>query len=255
MRGLAIVEDHQLLAETLAATLRRRGLEAEIIELSEPADLLAELLERRPRLVVLDLDLGAFGDSTWLIAPLVSDGIQVIVLTGSDNRLRIASALEQGALGYQLKTAGFNSLVDLIEHAMSCGTGILDVEARTQLLDELSEARIANARRLERFARLTDRERDTLQQLARGRTVHEIAASWVLSEATVRTHVRSVLAKLNVPSQLAAVSFALRSGWLDSAARLTGSNMPESSRRSTDVFAADQPPFAPLTPQSGFTLS
>ena len=89
----------------------------------------------------------------------------------------------------------------------------------------------------EPFARLTDRERDTLQALARGRTVHEIANSWVLSEATVRTHVRSVLAKLNVPSQLAAVSLALRSGWIDSTARvMTGPPPEHPGRRATDLF-------------------
>lgn len=236
MRSVAIVEDHQLLAETLATNLRARGIDAEIVQLSEPADLLADLLEIRPRLVVLDLDLGAFGDSTWLIGPLRADGIRVLVLTGADNRLRIATALEQGALGVQLKTVGFDTLVELIERAMTCD-GVLDADARAQLLEELSQARIAQARRLEPFARLTDRERDTLQALARGRTVHEIASAWVLSEATVRTHVRSVLAKLNAPSQLAAVSLALRSGWIDSTARvMTGPPPDHPARRATDLF-------------------
>ena len=52
--------------------------------------------------------------------------------------------------------------------------------------------------------------------LARGRSVREIADEWVVSEATVRTHVRSVLAKLEVRSQLAAVAMAIRTGWLES---------------------------------------
>jgi DNA-binding NarL/FixJ family response regulator len=238
VRGVAIVEDHQLLAETLAATLRTHDIQAEIVPLSEPADLLADLLERRPRLVVLDLDLGAFGDSTWLIAPLTSHGIRVLVLTGSDNRLRIATALEHGAQGYQLKATGFEALVGLVERAMT-SAALLDEETHAQLLEELSQARIARARLLEPFGRLTDRERDTLQWLARGRTVQEIARAWVLSEATVRTHVRSVLAKLDVPSQLAAVSLALRNGWIDSTARVTTGSTPEHlSRRSTDLFPA-----------------
>jgi DNA-binding NarL/FixJ family response regulator len=232
---VAIVEDHQLLAETLAVTLRGRGLDADVIELCEPADLLAALLERRPQLVVLDLDLGDFGDSTWLIAPLTSDGIRVLVLTGSGNRLRVAVALEQGAIGYQHKTVGFDELVRQIEAAMTCD-GVLDSTEYAGLLDALARARIDRSRSLEPFSRLTERERDTLQALAHGRTVTEIAREWVLSEATVRTHVRSLLAKLGVPSQLAAVSLALRSGWIDSSARvLDGPPPAHPNRRSTDV--------------------
>jgi DNA-binding NarL/FixJ family response regulator len=237
-QAVAIVEDHRLLAETLALTLRERGVGTHVAELCEPADLLAQLLDLRPRLVVLDLDLGAFGDSTWLIEPLTADGIRVLVLTGSGNRLRIAAALEQGAIGYQHKSSGFEDLVTIIEQVAS-GNGVLDPEGHAALLAELSDARIERARRLEPFNRLTDRERDTLQALARGRTVADIAQSWVVSETTVRTHVRAILAKLKAPSQLTAVSMALRSGWLDPAARAPGRPPAEHpSRRATDLFPA-----------------
>lgn len=235
MRSVAIVEDHQLLAETLAVALNNRGVDAEVVALCEPADLLAALLEGRPQLVVLDLDLGDFGDSTWLIAPLAADGIRVLVLTGSGNRLRIAVALEQGAIGYQHKTVGFDELVGQIEKATTSDSA-LDSTAHAELLDALAQARIDRARLREPFSRLTERERDTLQALAHGRTVSEIAREWVLAEATVRTHVRSLLAKLRVPSQLAAVSLALRSGWIDSSARvLDGPPPAHPNRRATDI--------------------
>ncbi len=236
MHSVAIVEDHRLLAETLCTTLRERGSDAEVVELCEPAELLVALIERRPRLVLLDLDLGAIGDSTWLIQPLSSAGIAVLVLTGTGNRLRIATALEQGAVGYQLKSAGFDKLVDKVEAALSRG-GLLDPVEHAQLLDELGAARMARARGLEPFLRLTERERGTLQALAHGQTVRDIAQDWVLSEATVRTHVRSVLTKLNVPSQLAAVSMALRSGWLDAGAQVvTPAAAVHPLRRASDVY-------------------
>ena len=78
----------------------------------------------------------------------------------------------------------------------------------------LLAARVARDAVFAPFTRLTDRERDTLVALSRGLSVHGIAAEWVVSEATVRSHVRGVLAKLDVPSQLAAVALALRTGWL-----------------------------------------
>ena len=56
---------------------------------------------------------------------------------------------------------------------------------------------------------------ETLRALARGVSVPALALEWYVSEATVRTHVRSILTKLGVSSQLAAVAAALRTGWLD----------------------------------------
>lgn len=237
MGTIAIVEDHRLLAETLALALDAHGLDAEVVTLCEPADLLAGLLDRCPPLVVLDLDLGDVGDSTWLIEPLTLAGIRVLILTGSGNRLRIATALEQGAIGYRHKTASVEQIVEAIG-AAAASDELLDPAEYAQLLDELAQARIGRARNIEAFTRLTDRERATLQALAHGRTVHQISREWVVSEATVRTHVRSVLAKLNAPSQLAAVSMALRSGWIDSSAHvLDGPPPAHPNRRATDVFA------------------
>jgi DNA-binding NarL/FixJ family response regulator len=217
MHGVVVVEDHEIFAEVLCSALCERDVHAEYVQLCEPADLLAALLERQPQLIVLDLDLGRFGDSTWMIDPLTAQGIPVLVLTGSGDRMRIAAALEHGAISYQHKSAGFHTLVAQITAAISA-TGPLDCEDREALLVELRAARIQRARLLEPFARLTERERNTLEALAQGRSVHQLSRDWVLSEATVRTHVRSLLAKLNVPSQLAAVSLALRSGWMDSSA-------------------------------------
>ena len=62
--------------------------------------------------------------------------------------------------------------------------------------------------------RLTGRERQVLEALGEGRTVTDIAASWVVSESTVRSQVRGILTKLGVTSQLEAVALALRVGWL-----------------------------------------
>ena len=58
---------------------------------------------------------------------------------------------------------------------------------------------------------------DALRSIAHGLSVQDIAADWVVSEATVRTHVQGVLAKLGVRSQLAAVAAARRSGWFEHA--------------------------------------
>jgi DNA-binding NarL/FixJ family response regulator len=210
---VVILEDHQLLAETLRSALQRSGVSARVAPLAPTlADVLADLLAEPAELVLLDLDLGDLGDPTALIPELVAAGLRVLVVTGSSDRLRIAAALEQGALGYQLKDPGFDALLATVRSALTA-TAPLDAEHRVQLLDELVRARAARHHELAPFARLTPREVEVLRALAGGSSVGALAEAWVVSEATMRSHVRSILGKLGVPSQLAAVAAALRTGW------------------------------------------
>jgi DNA-binding NarL/FixJ family response regulator len=209
---VAVVDDHLLIAETLHAALYGRGISAAVVVPDQRDELLAQLVERRPRLVLLDLDLGRFGSSVGLIAPLTAAGISVLVMTGITDRLRIAEALEHGAIGYQPKADGFDALLDRTVLALE-SRRVLDPEGRAVLLSELVAARSRQRRVMERFERLTEREDETLRALCAGRSVRDIADDWVVSEATVRTHVRGILTKLGEPSQLAAVVAASTSGW------------------------------------------
>jgi two-component system nitrate/nitrite response regulator NarL len=213
MSTVIIVEDHQLLAETLRAALAARNIDAVIAAPAHAELLVPALLAAQPALVLLDLDLGEHGDSTSIIAPLGAAGIRVLVVSGSANRERIALAFEAGGFGYHAKSDGFDLLVAKTVAALTSSEP-LDAPLRRTLRDDLAHARRERATVLAPFERLTDRERDTLLALSTGLSVTAIAAAWVVSEATVRSHVRGVLAKLDVPSQLAAVAMALRSGWL-----------------------------------------
>jgi two-component system nitrate/nitrite response regulator NarL len=215
---VAIVEDHLLLAETLADSLIREGISAFVLPAVDQGELLDALLRARPELVLLDLDLGRAGDSTPLVAPLSEAGLRVLLVTGTTDRLRLATALEQGALGYQSKASGFEALVAQTIAALAC-SDVLDPVDRGALLAELAAARQLEDDVEAIFQRLTDRERGTLLALGDGHSVHEIATEWVLSEATVRSHVRGLLVKLGVASQLAAVSIARRNSWLSPVSR------------------------------------
>ncbi len=213
MPAIAIVEDHLLLAETLQAALRQRGIDTTVVVPAALTTVQSALLDLAPDLVLLDLDLDECGDSTELIAPLSDAGIRVVVVTGVTDRLRIAAALEQGAVGYQPKALGFDALVAAACAVLS-GVSILAPTERLAFLQDLARARAKHRRSFAPYSRLTDREQGTLRALSEGRSVNEIAADWVVSEATVRTHVRGVLVKLGVASQLAAVAEARRNGWL-----------------------------------------
>ncbi len=214
MTDIAIVDDHGLLAETLRLALERSGFACVRVTPAVPVELVPAVLTLRPSLVLLDLDLGSVGDSTPAIGGLTAGGAKVLVVTGTTDRMKIASALESGAIGHLSKSEDFDVLVRRAGEALQAH-GPLDPAERAQLLAELRAARATHAEQWAPFQRLTERERATLRELARGRSVHQIAHSWVVSETTMRTHVRRLLDKLQVGSQLAAVALATEVGWLE----------------------------------------
>lgn len=223
---VAVVDDHLLLVETVCAALTAAGVRAIAVPPNGRAALLTGLLAPRPDLVLLDLDLGPHGDATGLIAPLVAHGIRVLVVTGIPDRLRVARALAQGAIGYQAKSDGFDRLLESA-HAALRAEGPLDPAGRRALLAELAAHRARDAAALEPFEALTEREQATLREMAAGRTVAQIARAWVISQSTVRSHVQAVLRKLDAESQLQAVAAARRSGWLDAAGDAPGPDRDE----------------------------
>ena len=241
MARVVIVDDHQLVAESLRMALEARDIPACIAAPRDLAELRNDVLAENPELVLLDLDLGAVGDATPLIAPLTQSGVRVLVVSGLADRLRMAAALEQGAVGYRGKTDGLELLVNTAAAALA-GPVPLDIPARMALLEELRRERHRLSGLRTPFERLTDREGDVLRCMAQGFAVSDIATDWVVSEATVRSHVHGVLRKLGVRSQLAAVAAALRVGWLDTS-RLSEAPSPASyggdsaARESADAAA------------------
>jgi DNA-binding NarL/FixJ family response regulator len=215
-RPIVIVDDHQVLAQSLGYALGALGVTAEVPELTDATTLIATIESVDPSLVLLDLDLGgALGDATSLIGPLVASGDRrVLVLSGTPDRDRLAAALEAGATGFVEKGEPFDVLLQTTLRAAR-GEQVTPPEERHAMLAALRRHREADRRRLEPFDRLTSREAEVLVELALGRCVATIAEQWFVAVPTVRAQVRSVLAKLDVSSQLEAVALAVGSGWLE----------------------------------------
>ncbi len=207
-----IIEDHALLAQTLVIALNAEGCRAQVADLLGPATLLQQVRAQRPTVVLLDLDLGAFGDGVDLVQPLTDLGARVLVVSGTTDRLRLAETVERGAAGFLSKQAPFEQLLstvlDVVAHRP-----VLSTERRYELMAELRSARAARSRDLAPFEALTPREREVLAAVAQGQRAETIATAAVVSEATVRSQIRCVLAKLGVNSQLEAVALAWAVGW------------------------------------------
>ncbi|WP_134741389.1 response regulator transcription factor [Nocardioides sp. 503] len=213
LNRVTIVEDHALFAEALELALSLQGLEVRRVDTEAEGltqnRLLTEVLRSQPGVVLLDLQLGPGLSAVPLIRPLSQVGVAVVVVTGSVDRSGWGESLFNGARTVLPKSTPLSTILATIR-LIGEGRRVLTREDRERLVDDFHRHRIEEEDRRARLATLTTREREILAELMDGRHVREIAQAYVVSEATVRTQVKSILSKLGVSSQLAAVGLALR---------------------------------------------
>lgn len=218
MRGasrVCVIEDHTLFAESLQIALEMKGHEVRRVSLPEDlhnaTSLLPTVMRHQPHILLLDLDLGG-ADGARLIEPVTRAGTAVVVLTGNTDRARWGQCLRLGARKVMVKTAPLNEILSTIR-LIGEGRPVMTIEEREELIRHWQEERAEIDDLLERLNRLTVREAQVLGQLMEGQQVRQIAETSVVSEATVRTQVKSILSKLEVSSQIGAVGLAHHAGW------------------------------------------
>lgn len=211
-----IIDDHMLFAESLELALSLEGYDVRRLALPEEGGSMATLrslaLRASPRTVLLDLDLGRFGDGMNLIAPLARANANVVVLTASDDKGRWGGCMRQGARKVLSKSGALQEALATVRR-LHQGLPVVNREELESLLDAWANERLVTEDARRRLELLTPRERQVLDALIEGHTVRAISKESVVSEATVRTQVKSILGKLEVSSQLAAVGMAHQVGW------------------------------------------
>ena len=209
---VGIVDDHQLLAESLAAALSQLGFCVASLRPLSGDEVIQFARWHELDVVLLDLHLDGLGTSLGLIPQLQGVGCKVVVLTGETHRPALGECIEAGAEAVVTKTVSFDELTRRVTRILDGPCDVVHAD-REELLASLRLDRAEQQRRLERFYRLSSKEREVLSDLCCGIGAQEIAATRHLSTATVRSHIRSILLKLDVNSQLAAVALATRNGW------------------------------------------
>jgi DNA-binding NarL/FixJ family response regulator len=214
--SVGIVDDHQLLADSLALSLSQLGFDVATLRPLSEDEVITFARSRDLGVVLLDLHLDGVGTSLGLIPRLECLGCKVVVLTGETHAPALGECIEAGAEAVVTKTVSFDELVRRVTRILDGPHDLLNAE-REELLGALRRQRAEEQQRLEPFYRLSSKECEVLSDLCRGISAGEIAEARYLSTATVRSHIRSILLKLEVNSQLAAVALATRNGWQPSA--------------------------------------
>ncbi|HEU5298313.1 MAG TPA: response regulator transcription factor [bacterium] len=205
---LLIVDDHRLIADALAALLRRDP-DIEIAGIAGTAGEALTLAKRiRPSLILMDIGLpGMDGvEATWTLRRMMPD-VRVLILTMFDQEPYVLEALRAGAVGYLLKTAPAQQLHDAVR-AAAAGHRVIDPRIAPAAVQRAALPRLAKRGPYP----LSRRETEVVQRVAGGRAVADIAAELHLSPHTVRNHLKSAYRKLGVHSQAEAAVHALRRG-------------------------------------------
>ena len=205
---LVVIDDHALFRAGLISLLRGMP-EFEVVgEASDGKDLIEVARRTRPDVILLDINMpGMSGVEAVQVLREERDlACHIIMLTISKNRDDLFGAISAGADGYLLKSAEPEELRKAILQ-VSRGLSVLSPQVTRQVLDAIGAvpSQIPGVE-------LSSRELEVLQCLAQGMTTSLIAAKLVISENTVKTHVRHILEKLEASNRLEAVSKATQSG-------------------------------------------
>jgi DNA-binding NarL/FixJ family response regulator len=203
-----LADDHRLMREGTAALLASDD-RLEVVGLASDGREALALAERRsPDVVLLDLNMPVLGGLEACAALREREPApEVLMLTVSDEEPDLYAALRVGASGYLLKDMAPAELIEAVL-AVARGEPRIAPEMASRMLAELAGA--ADAAPRDPLEALSEREREVLGLMADGLRNREIAERLVISEATVKTHVRHVLEKLRLRNRAEAAAFAAR---------------------------------------------
>ena len=196
-----LVDDHLVVRAGLRALLNTQPDVEVVGEASSGEEAATAIPSASPYLVMMDLDMGTGMHGAEAIKRLRSDGVDVpvLVFTTYDTDADVVRAVDAGAIGYLLKDSTPDEIFGAVRGALA-GRSVLSPAVASRLVQQMQRPQEA----------LTARESELLSLLAEGMTNRELGKALFISEATVKTHLGHIYAKLGVDNRSAAVSVALR---------------------------------------------
>ncbi len=203
---VVLADDHKVVRSGLRVLLQSDGRFEVLGEAGSVSGTVDAVLAHRPRVLVLDLNMG--GESSLETIPRLrteAPETQIVVLTMQDDPGFARAALRSGAVGYVLKDAADSELMDAV---------LLAAEARTYLNPQLGARLAAQPESDARPDNLSPREIEVLKLIAMGHTNGEIASALFLSVRTVESHRAHIQQKIGVSTRAELVSYARERGLL-----------------------------------------
>ena len=212
MIRVALVDDQAIVRAGLARILSPTDGFEVVAECADGREAVEELPSLHPDVVLMDIRMPALdGIEATLRLRALQDPLDVLVLTTFGEDEVLWGAIEAGAAGFVLKDSSAEDLIAAVR-AVAGGGAWFDPGVAPRLLERYRQVVAPAARDSTRLDELTEREHDVLRLMARGATNAEIGRTLHVAEATVKTHVGSIFAKLEVRDRAAAIVFAYDHG-------------------------------------------
>ena len=207
---LLLVDDHALFREGLIALLSYQDDFTVVGEAEDAASALEQARALAPDLVLMDIELpGEDGVSATRRLTLELPTVTVVMLTVRDDSETLFEAIKAGAQGYLIKNVRSRELLEQLR-GLARGEAAISRRMAARILAELRD----QTETLGPEEALTARELDVLELVAARLTNAEIAERLVVSEHTVKNHMKSVLSKLQLRNRHQAAAYGIARGWL-----------------------------------------
>jgi len=211
-----IADDHPLFRDGLHSLLEARGIDV-VGEARDGREAVALTLRFRPDVVLMDLKMPELNGlaATRAICAELGESVKVVMLTASEDDADLFEAIKSGAQGYIFKNLASEDFFRLLE-GVSRGEPALTPSLARKLLTEFAQPR-TEAPDIDMDAtRLTEREHEVLVLLVQGITSNkDLAERLVVTENTVKYHLRNILTKLHLQNRAQVVAYALRHSLVD----------------------------------------
>ncbi len=207
-----LVDDDELMRAGLAVVLSSDPAIEVVGQASTGRLALGRARAGHPDVVLMDVrmpDLDGIAATRRLLA--AAPEVKVIILTTFEQDDYIFDAIDAGASGFLLKRTRPEELLSAI-HAVAAGDSLLSPSVTRIVLEHLARQPTPSPESAGQLAELTPRELQVLELIAQGQSNREIAASLVIEESTVKTHVKRILLKLDLRDRIHAVIFAYETG-------------------------------------------
>jgi two-component system nitrate/nitrite response regulator NarL len=212
---ILLVDDHVLFRKGLGALLAARQDMDVVGEAGDGLEAIAQARETVPDVILMDIHMPECdGLEAVRIIKREMPHVCIIMLTVSDDDRDLFTAIKNGAEGYLLKNLEPYQLFDMLE-GVRRGEAPISGTVAAKILQEFRQPDRSLAPKPEAREALTPREIEVLKRVVEGATNKEIAKALVVTENTIKIHLRNILEKLHLQNRLQAAVYAVREGLVD----------------------------------------